>query len=64
MLNVSESFAIAALFAVIAVLVIGFLSMVDGHKGDAHEGERLMAWRLGFQAVAVGLLIAGAVFVF
>lgn len=62
--SVSEYLAVFLLLAVGIVLFMGISIMVGGSKGEARESDRLMAWRVGLQAIAILVLIAGAIFYF
>jgi hypothetical protein len=46
-----------AMVAVLAVLVLGLISMVKGGAFNQKYGNRLMRWRVGLQAVALVLFI-------
>lgn len=46
-----------ALLAVVAVLVIGLVSMLKGGEFNAKYGNRLMRWRVILQAAAVILIV-------
>ncbi len=45
---------VLALIAVAAVLLIGVAGMLRG--GDPHRSNQLMRWRVGLQAVALGIV--------
>jgi hypothetical protein len=64
MRTVWENFALVALFAVIMVMFMGGRAMVGGTRADAKEAGRLMRWRILLQAVAIALLLAGALHLF
>ena len=53
-------FILAALacLAVVAVLAIGIGSFAKGGEFNRRNGNRMMRWRLGLQAVAVVLIVA------
>jgi hypothetical protein len=44
-----------AMAAVLAVLVMGLVSMVKGGEFNRKYGNRLMRWRVGLQAIAIVL---------
>ncbi len=44
-----------AMAAVLAVLVVGLISMIKGGEFNRKYGNRLMRWRVGLQAVALVL---------
>ena len=44
-----------AMLAVLAVLVMGLVSMVKGGEFNKKYGNRLMRWRVGLQATALVL---------
>ncbi len=44
-----------AMLAVLAVLVMGLVSMVKGGEFNRKYGNRLMRWRVGLQAAALAL---------
>ncbi len=46
-----------ALLAVVAVLVIGLVSMLKGGEFNDKYGNRLMRWRVILQAAAVTLIV-------
>ena len=48
---------ILALLATIGALGTGIFSMVRGGEYDRHHGTQLMAARVGFQGIAVALLL-------
>ncbi len=45
---------VLALIAVAAVLLMGVVGMLRG--GDPHRSNQLMRWRVGLQAVALGIV--------
>ena len=53
-------FILAALacLAVLAVLAIGIGGFAKGGEFNRRNGNRMMRWRLGLQAVAVVLIVA------
>ena len=48
--------------AVLAVLVMGLVSMVKGGEFNRKHGNRLMRWRVGLQAVALVLFAIALAF--
>ncbi|NDE91044.1 MAG: twin transmembrane helix small protein [Alphaproteobacteria bacterium] len=44
-----------AMAAVLAVLIMGLISMVKGGEFNRKYGNRLMRWRVGLQALALVL---------
>jgi|TARA_B100000315_G_scaffold213883_1_gene212070 nitrogen fixation-related uncharacterized protein len=51
-----------ALLAVVAVLVIGLISMLKGGEFNDKYGNRLMRWRVILQAAAVVLIVLHLVY--
>ena len=46
-----------AMASVLGALVVGLFVMGRGREGDGHLSNRLMQWRIIFQAVAVVALL-------
>ncbi len=61
-MNLLFVFAFLALLATLAMLVRAILSMSRGGAADRENSPRLMFRRLEFQAAAVGLVLAAALF--
>ena len=49
--------AALAVFAVLGVLAVGIGGFAKGGEFNRRNGNRLMRWRLGLQAVAVVLIV-------
>jgi hypothetical protein len=45
---------VIAMLAVLGVLVLGIFSMAKGGEFNKKYGNRLMRWRVGLQAAALG----------
>jgi len=50
--------AAAACLAVLGVLAVGIGGFAKGGEFNRRNGNRMMRWRLGLQAVAVVLIVA------
>ncbi|MGE5624620.1 MAG: twin transmembrane helix small protein [Bacillota bacterium] len=50
-----------AFFAAVLVMIFGIGSMATGHETaeDMERSNKLMRWRVGIQAVALGLVLLG-----
>lgn len=55
-----NSLIIAAVAAVALVLLTGLVGFIRGGDFYARNGNKLMRWRVGIQAVALVLLALGA----
>ncbi len=55
-------FVIFALIATVVVLFTGLASMVKGGEYDKQHSVQLMFTRVGFQAVAIILLVVAALY--
>ena len=49
--------AALAVFAVLGVLAVGIGGFAKGGEFNRRNGNRMMRWRLGLQAVAVVLIV-------
>jgi hypothetical protein len=46
-----------ALAAVMLVLIVGVIAMARGGEFNRKYGQKMMRWRVGLQALAVGLIL-------
>ena len=46
-----------ALAAVLLVLIVGVIAMARGGEFNRKYGQKMMRWRVGLQALAVGLIL-------
>lgn len=60
MFSIPTYLPVVLLMVVGTVLFMGISVMVGGTKDEARESDRLMAWRVAWQALAVLVLIVTA----
>ncbi|MGY8957360.1 MAG: twin transmembrane helix small protein [Alphaproteobacteria bacterium] len=46
-----------SLAAVMLVLIVGVIAMARGGEFNRKYGQKMMRWRVGLQALAVGLIL-------
>lgn len=61
-MTIVTAMALVALLATVGVFIAGIASMTRGEEFDLHHSHQLMLARVGFQAVALLIMLGALIF--